>query len=220
MIDWINEWVKNIVFVVLLASFVDLLLPNASMQKYARVVLGMLVILIIITPILEVFGDSISISAITKEFESDLTLGNTISTLGSIDTVRQKGEQEYQDNILEQVEVNMKINLKQILEERLNIVINNLILKTDVIGGVWEINQITIYATNTENLNTGKEDSIRMVEAVGIKNVVVNNGDTLVITNEIDEENKKIISDIKEIIEDEWNIKKEKIAVYINSDMK
>ncbi|MGD9678015.1 MAG: stage III sporulation protein AF [Vulcanibacillus sp.] len=220
MIDWINEWVKNIVFVVLLASFVDLLLPNASMQKYARVVLGMLVILIIITPILEVFGDSISISSITKEFESDLTLGNTISTLGSIDSIRQKGEQEYQDNILEQVEVNMKINLKQILEERLNIVINNLILKTEVNSGVWEINQIIIYATINENLNTVKEDSIRMVEAVGIKNVVVNNGDTLVITNEIDEENKKIISDIKEIIEDEWNIKKEKIAVYINSDMK
>lgn len=220
MIDWINEWVKNIVFVVLLASFVDLLLPNASMQKYARVVLGMLVILIIITPILEVFGDSISISSITKEFESDLTLGNTISTLGSIDSIRQKGEQEYQDNILEQVEVNMKINLKQILEERLNIVINNLILKTEVNSGVWEINQIIIYATINENLNTVKEDSIRMVEAVGIKNVVVNNGDSLVITNEIDEENKKIISDIKEIIEDEWNIKKEKIAVYINSDMK
>ena len=190
------------------------------MQKYARIVLGMLIILIIITPILEIFGDGFSISVITQEFESNLTSGDTISALGSIDTIKQEGEQDYQSKIIEQVENNMKNSLKQILEDEMNIVINNLILKTNVINGVWEINQVIIYATNNKDKEVSDEDSIRIVEAVNIKDVVVNKEDPLVKTYETSEEDQKITNNIKEIIEKEWNIKKEKIVVYLISDMK
>lgn len=218
MIDWISEWIKNIVFVILLATFVDLLLPNTSMQKYARIVLGMLIVLIIITPILELFGNTFSISAITQEFENNYPTGNTVTTIGSIDSIKQKAENDYQEKIREQVEINMEQNLKKLLENKLNIVINNLVLKTEIIDGIWDINQIIVYAAT--NSTDNDDSSIKVVEDVNVKKITLGKEDSSVVNDEKDKENQKIVDEIIEIIEKEWDIKREKIVVYLELDMK
>ncbi|QJC51779.1 stage III sporulation protein AF [Paenibacillus albicereus] len=58
MLDWLSSWLKDVVAVVLLAALVDLLLPNQRMQRYARLVTGLIVLLVILTPLLRlVQGD-------------------------------------------------------------------------------------------------------------------------------------------------------------------
>ncbi|GIQ70688.1 stage III sporulation protein AF [Xylanibacillus composti] len=53
MIAWLSEWLKEIVVIVLLAVFVDLVLPNRSMQRYVKVVLSLLILLAILSPLVE-----------------------------------------------------------------------------------------------------------------------------------------------------------------------
>lgn len=54
MIEAITDWVKGIIFVVLFASFVELLLPSNSMQKFIRVILGLFIMLAILRPVIGV----------------------------------------------------------------------------------------------------------------------------------------------------------------------
>lgn len=55
---WLGEWLKEIVFVVLLAIFVELLLPSKSMQRYVKLVLSLLVLLTLLNPILEMLNNN------------------------------------------------------------------------------------------------------------------------------------------------------------------
>lgn len=50
--DFITEWITNIILFVLIATIIDLLLPNSSLQKYTKMVAGLLLITIILSPII------------------------------------------------------------------------------------------------------------------------------------------------------------------------
>ncbi|MGP7816200.1 stage III sporulation protein AF [Niallia sp. 01092] len=53
--SFITEWVTNIILFVLLATVVDMLLPNSTFQKYAKMVAGLLLISVILTPVFKLF---------------------------------------------------------------------------------------------------------------------------------------------------------------------
>lgn len=58
MVAWLSDWLRDIIAVIMLAVFMELLLPNKSMQRYARLVVGLLVLLTILSPILRLLqGD-------------------------------------------------------------------------------------------------------------------------------------------------------------------
>ncbi|MFD2446015.1 stage III sporulation protein AF [Bacillus sp. CGMCC 1.16607] len=61
--QFLTEWVTNIILFILLATVIDMLLPNSSFQKYTKIVTGLLLIAIILTPVLKL---------ISKDFESAL----------------------------------------------------------------------------------------------------------------------------------------------------
>ncbi|THF75909.1 stage III sporulation protein AF [Cohnella fermenti] len=52
MMAALAEWLKQVIVVVLLASIVDLLLPNQTMQRYVRLVAGLFILLALIGPLL------------------------------------------------------------------------------------------------------------------------------------------------------------------------
>ncbi|MFF2482049.1 stage III sporulation protein AF [Paenibacillus sp. NPDC058071] len=66
MVAWLSEWLRNIIAVIMLAVFMELLLPNKAMLRYARLVIGLLILLIILTPLLKL---------LQGDFESRLTDG-------------------------------------------------------------------------------------------------------------------------------------------------
>ena len=59
--EFLIEWVTNIILFILLATVIDMLLPNTGLQKYTKMVTGLLLIAIILTPILKL---------ISKDFET------------------------------------------------------------------------------------------------------------------------------------------------------
>lgn len=56
MIAWLSDWLRDIIAVILLAAFVELLLPNKSMQRYTRLVLGLFILITILSPILKLIN--------------------------------------------------------------------------------------------------------------------------------------------------------------------
>ena len=54
--DFLTEWVTNIIIFILLATVMDMLLPNSSFQKYTKIVTGLILIAIILSPVLKLFS--------------------------------------------------------------------------------------------------------------------------------------------------------------------
>ncbi|WP_027085063.1 stage III sporulation protein AF [Cohnella panacarvi] len=52
LMDGLSGWLRQIIAVLLLASIIDLLLPNRTMQRYVRLVAGLFVLLTVATPVL------------------------------------------------------------------------------------------------------------------------------------------------------------------------
>jgi len=53
LMEALSGWLRQIVAVVLLAALVDLVLPNRTMQRYVRLVAGLIILLTIATPVLQ-----------------------------------------------------------------------------------------------------------------------------------------------------------------------
>jgi stage III sporulation protein AF len=53
--DWLGGWLKSVVTVLLLATFVDLLLPSSTMQRYVKTVLSLFILLTLLTPAIDLF---------------------------------------------------------------------------------------------------------------------------------------------------------------------
>jgi stage III sporulation protein AF len=110
--SYLIEWVTNIILFILLATVIDMLLPNSSMQKYTKMVTGLLLIAIILTPIFKL---------ISKDFET---------TLASISFLETPGEKNMENSIeLQKKEIQassnayilktMAVQLEQGVEEEL-----------------------------------------------------------------------------------------------------
>lgn len=56
MMAWLGEWIKEIIFIVLFASFIDLILPNRSMERYIKFVVSLLILLTMLTPVMRFFA--------------------------------------------------------------------------------------------------------------------------------------------------------------------
>jgi stage III sporulation protein AF len=76
VIESITVWVKSIIFVVLFASFLELLLPNNSMQRFIRVIMGLFIMLAILNPVINVLENKLSTDQIPALAQTSSTLSD------------------------------------------------------------------------------------------------------------------------------------------------
>jgi stage III sporulation protein AF len=58
--QFLINWVRKIILIILLAHFIEMLLPDNDLKKYVEVVIGFFLILVLLTPILRLSGRRIS----------------------------------------------------------------------------------------------------------------------------------------------------------------
>jgi stage III sporulation protein AF len=49
---WVSGWLKEVVLIIMLAVFIDMLIPSSKLERYIRLVLGLFVLLTLLSPIL------------------------------------------------------------------------------------------------------------------------------------------------------------------------
>lgn len=113
--SFITEWMTNIIIFILLATIFDMLLPNSSLQKYTKMVIGLLLIAVIITPLFKL---------IASDFEDILA---TIPRLEesqdqNLESVVEMKKREIEESqhayILEQMAVQLKLDAKEELMDQ------------------------------------------------------------------------------------------------------
>ncbi|MFP4661889.1 MAG: stage III sporulation protein AF [Halanaerobiales bacterium] len=54
------QWVKNLIFIILFTSLLEMFLPESNMRKYVRVVMGFFIITVLISPFMSIFYQDFS----------------------------------------------------------------------------------------------------------------------------------------------------------------
>ena len=82
MIEFLSSWAQGIIVAVIIATLIEMILPNSSSKKYVKVVIGMYILFTIVSPIIKkVGGKDINLNTIDIEkYEQQISKSdNTIS---------------------------------------------------------------------------------------------------------------------------------------------
>ncbi|EPD80653.1 stage III sporulation protein AF [Paenibacillus sp. HGH0039] len=52
-VDWLGGWLKTVVALILLATFIELMLPTNKMQRYVRTAMSLFILLTLLSPVLQ-----------------------------------------------------------------------------------------------------------------------------------------------------------------------
>ncbi|WP_102345635.1 stage III sporulation protein AF [Bacillus sp. Marseille-P3661] len=199
--EFLYEWITNIILFVLLAIIIDLLLPNSNIQRYTKMVIGLLLIIIILNPILKVFNtdmenilSSIQLPGIQEKKEVENLIENKKKEI-------QASQRAY---ILEQ----MAVHMKSIVEEELMV---NHGYQIDTVQlqfeeGEEELTQEHLQTVkvfiNKVDTESQPESSIPVINEIKI--------DTSQPLTQID---LKSLTGVQELLSETWQIDREKVEV-------
>ncbi len=89
MIEFLSSWAQGIIVAVIIATLIEMILPNSSSKKYVKVVIGMYILFTIVSPIIKKLGGKdINLNTIDIEkciewlIEDNYTTGQIISING------------------------------------------------------------------------------------------------------------------------------------------
>lgn len=126
--EFLNTWLQGIIVAVVIASIIQMILPNGNNKKYIKVVLGVYVVFQIITPVINKFFNSdfevsslIDIDKYTKKMETyEVSSKNTDINKTNEDSIKQiyitnlkkdiKTKLEDKDYLIKDVEVQVEDN--------------------------------------------------------------------------------------------------------------
>ncbi|MDA1474889.1 stage III sporulation protein AF [Bacillus changyiensis] len=198
---FLTEWLTNIILFILLATIIDMLLPNSSMKKYAKMVISLLLIVVILNPIFKLFrtDPDIIFEKLTKN--GQVHPEKIKSQLNSEKKEIQASQQAY---ILEQMADQLKNNAEELFNhdkyviERVKLsAAGELKSEKDVFGQI----EVAVF------MDSASQKTVQAISPVDI--------DTGESYQSKHEQNEKEIENIKHRLADIWEISPDKITVHL-----
>ncbi|CAF1838974.1 stage III sporulation protein AF [Bacillus subtilis] len=196
--SFLTEWLTTIVLFILFAIVIDMLLPSSSMQKYAKMVVSLLLIVVMLTPIFKLFktDPEVIFEYLTKNGQSESS--DIKNQINSKKIEIQASQRAY---ILEE----MAVQLKKKAEERFShdeYKVGRIKLTAgEKVDSEEDIKTISVY------MAPSSEKTVQTVAPVHIDT------DHAYVTKEAAEQ--KEAKQIKTQLADIWEIGSEKITVHM-----
>ncbi|MBS7530896.1 stage III sporulation protein AF [Hazenella sp. IB182353] len=207
MISWLSDWVQQIVLIVLIAGFVDLILPNTAMERYVKLVMGLLIILAILSPLLGLLGKEYDLSelALQQEKESG-ALG-----MDSLRFIQSKSE-ELKKTQMEQIDERTIETMKSMIQQQLKQHFS--IQTSEVVIALHQNEQQTkeiksIYVMITEL----KDDETQVNHIEPVKPIQIGKDTSQKVEDEPSDEVKKQLDEIQHYLMRYWGLNPEQVVV-------
>ena len=189
MIKFINSWAQGIILAVIIATIIEIIIPEGNNKKYVKTVIGLYILFIIIYPLITKISnnkfnfDSI-IAKTSKEVSMyDSKVANSIETNTYI-------ENTYKNNLKEKIKEKIEEKGYTVLDFNIYIEtqneetygqINSIVLKLqkankeqNTIKGVNKIEEINVNIKNNKTENLKKEKELTDSEIKSIKEYLNN----------------------------------------------
>ncbi|MED3624429.1 stage III sporulation protein AF [Neobacillus thermocopriae] len=199
--DFLKEWVTNIILFILLATIIDMLLPNSSMQKYTKMVTGLLLIAIILSPIFKLISKDFE-SAISEIPSYQLSSENNMKNL--IDNKKKEIQASQHAYILKEMAVQLRKDVEEELKDQYGLEITNIDISLKDENNTATIENLQKVTIQLKQPETG----VKTVEAV--KPIVINTDKPLPSTKTTEETEQ-----VAAFLSKKWNVTDKIIEVSI-----
>lgn len=188
--ELIKDYVIILATMIILISAIELIAPDNSMKKYLKFVLGLILIAVMISPIIDIFSNSenIIVSNIAEYFELDKEDDKSIEV---------SSNKEYSSSTLEMFKENLEKNCNRLLNEKF-------------VNQDFESNIIC----NIDPKNI--EYSIEKIK-VGVKEKGTSKIDKVIISTKEEKKSEKEVNNKDEIVSylmEIFAVTKDKIEIY------
>lgn len=106
MIQILKDWIINICIVVFFVTAVEMILPDNKIKKYAKFILGLIIITVLINPIMKIFDGNYNIDVYANKAAETLSKSNYNSDFT-----------KYQETSVNSTLENFNLNLKNLCEK-------------------------------------------------------------------------------------------------------
>ena len=195
MIEFLSSWAQGIIVAVIIATLIEMILPNSSSKKYVKVVIGMYILFTIVSPIIKKLGGKdINLNTINIEkYERQISKSDN--------TISRKFEDNNTRSIKDIYVSNLKADISAKLKEK-----------------GYEIDTSDVQIKDDENYTIEKITLklIKMEQKQEKNNEIVIN--TVEIGNTISQKDRKTLSDdekqeVKDYISETYDIDKKNINI-------
>ena len=197
--EFLTNWISNIIIFILLATIMDMLLPNSEMRKYAKIVVGLLLITVLIAPVFKLLSTDFE-ALLTGSTPAEYVEKNKMETL--VD--RKKSEIQAAQNayILEEMAVQLKKDGEEELINRFNYAISHIDISVNNPTNPEIPEDLSLISVILSDKDTQQGDG----EIEVVKPVEINTKDRISVGTREEEDITSLLASI-------WEVEEEKIEV-------
>lgn len=185
----LREWIINISTVVLFITAVEMILPNNSLKKYSKFVMGLILMVTLINPLIKLIDKDFNINKYASEFSKGIDVEDSKETLS-----------QYKQKNIEKTKENFNKNLQELVDKK---------LKNKFPKGKFKVN--TRVGFNEEDNNfiiEGIKVGFKDKRVEKIKKIQVN-----INKNEKNLEQDELSKNIRNYLSEEFGISKDIVSV-------
>ncbi|MGI6426646.1 MAG: stage III sporulation protein AF [Natronincolaceae bacterium] len=118
MLAFIREWVITIISVIIFVTFIEILIPNSNYKRYINVITGLLLIVVILTPLTKFINRQIDFEEEVLKIFNQLELS---TAQNKVDNIQYSNDEAvmalYKNKISEQIKSYIENNTEYIVSE-------------------------------------------------------------------------------------------------------
>lgn len=198
LIKFINSWAQGIILAVIIATIIEIILPEGKNKKYVKTVIGIYILFTIIYPLINKFTKT-NINTLLENTTKQMSTYKENNSL-KIDTDKYI-ESTYKKKIEEDIK-------KRANEKNLRIISLNVYIETESENRYGMLNSLVMKVEKNE-INK-KNINVNQIKEVNISKNVQNNE---IIENKDKIATEKEINEFKEYINATYYLEKEKIHI-------
>ncbi|RAL26569.1 stage III sporulation protein AF [Thermoflavimicrobium daqui] len=212
MVEWLTDWIKQIILLVLIATFLDLLLPNHSMERYVKLVMGLIIIMAILSPIFKLIKNDLNLANLATTIQHKWNM-KEMSPIRDIKENADKLQKNQDQLIQKQTEKSMEKIIKQNIQTKFGVEVVQAKVKTELNRNhVLEIKQIEV-VTRTKSINQKSPTKTKSMEPVAPVHVEI----TPTIIKPSNQVDKSLAKEITEYLKQSWQVTTEQIHILIEA---
>ncbi len=205
---FITMWAQGIIIAVIIATIIEMLLPNNSNSKYVKVVIGMFVLFTIISPVINKFKNNNKELIIADDYiknSNNKSVETSNINLSNENTIKRM----YEENL--KVDIKSKVNQKGYSTGDVNLEILD--------NGEYTLNKIEFRVTAKNNVsNNNQENSANNTTTIieNIENIKVSLGGS---SKDEKKEEKSVISEsekrkLREYLSGVYEVNEKNILIF------
>ncbi|MCP1125106.1 stage III sporulation protein AF [Bacillus sp. AFS018417] len=197
--QFVVEWIRNIIVFLLLATMLHMLLPNSNLQKYVKFVVSLLLVVLILTPLFRLLQTDVR--DVIANVSQDKYVANGLIE-NQIDTKKKEIQASQRAYILEQMAVQMKKQVGKELEEQYGMAVMSLQIKVPEekkeVKSQQDIQSVVVTLQQKERNREGAIETIQKVE---------------INSKEPRKTSEQNTAEMKQFFSNKWQLEENKIKV-------